>query len=71
MNFISNAMALAVFIAGGHVAWLLGVSMGMALMVGAFFGARLAIRGGSKLIRPVFIVVVLALAARLAWQHWV
>lgn len=71
MNFVSNALALAVFIAGGQVAWLLGVSMGVALMAGAFFGARLAIRGGSRLIRPVFIAVVLVLAARLAWQHWV
>ena len=43
---------------------------GLALMAGAFFGARTAIRGGSKFIRPVFILVVLALTARLAWQHW-
>ena len=70
MNFVSNAMALAVFIATGQVAWLLGISMGLALMAGAFFGARTAIRGGSRFIRPVFILVVLALTARLAWQHW-
>ncbi|MCF3992129.1 hypothetical protein L2E47_21005, partial [Pseudomonas aeruginosa] len=25
---------------------------------------------GAKFIRPVFILVVLALTARLAWQHW-
>lgn len=70
MNFVSNAMALAVFIVAGQVAWLLGIGMGLALMLGAFFGARTAIRGGSRLIRPVFILVVLALTARLAWQHW-
>ena len=40
------------------------------VLAGAFFGARTAIRGGSKFIRPVFILVVLALTARLAWQHW-
>lgn len=71
MNFVSNAAALAVFIAFGQVAWGLGLSMGAALMVGAFLGARTAIKGGSKFIRPVFITVVLALAARLVWQHWV
>jgi uncharacterized membrane protein YfcA len=70
MNFVSNAMALTVFIIAGQVAWLLGISMGLALMAGAFFGARTAISGGSKFIRPVFILVVLALTARLAWQHW-
>ena len=70
MNFISNGMALAVFVVSGQVAWVLGICMGLALMLGAFFGARTAISGGSRLIRPVFIVMVLALTARLAWQHW-
>ncbi len=70
MNFVSNAMALMVFIVTGQVAWLLGICMGLALMAGAFLGARTAIRGGSRFIRPVFILVVLALSARLAWQHW-
>ena len=70
MNFVSNATALVVFIVHGQVAWLLGICMGLALMAGAFFGARTAIKGGNRFIRPVFILVVLALTARLAWQHW-
>lgn len=70
MNFVSNICALAIFIASGQVAWILGICMGSALMVGAYIGARTAIKGGSKFIRPVFILVVLALTARLAWQHW-
>ncbi|MFI8481076.1 TSUP family transporter [Pseudomonas sp. NPDC078700] len=70
MNFVSNICALAIFIASGQVAWILGICMGSALMVGAYIGAHTAIKGGSKFIRPVFILVVLALTARLAWQHW-
>lgn len=70
MNFVSNATALAVFIAFDQVAWVLGLCMGAALMVGAFLGARTAISGGSRFIRPVFIMVVLALTARLVWVHW-
>lgn len=70
MNFVSNAAALSVFIFSGQVDWLVGLSMGASLMVGAYFGARTAISGGSKFIRPVFIAVVLALTVRLAWQHW-
>lgn len=70
MNFISNAFALGVFAAAGQVDWALGLSMGGALMLGAYWGARTAIGGGVKIIRPVFIVVVLCLTARLAWQHW-
>tara|TARA_Y100001949_G_scaffold22054_1_gene15662 strand:+ start:15570 stop:16352 length:783 start_codon:yes stop_codon:yes gene_type:complete len=70
MNFVSNGVALAVFIAGGQVAWGLGIGMGLSLMVGAYLGARTAIQGGSKFIRPIFISVVLILSLRLAWQHW-
>jgi uncharacterized membrane protein YfcA len=70
MNFVSNAAALSVFIASGQVDWLLGFSMGAAVMLGAALGARSAIKGGAKFIRPVFITVVLCLTARLAWQHW-
>ncbi|WP_437883395.1 TSUP family transporter [Pseudomonas sp. LRF_L74] len=70
MNFVSNATALVVFIVSGQVAWLLGLCMGVALMAGAALGARTAIKGGSRFIRPVFILVVLALTMRLAWQHW-
>ncbi len=70
MNFVSNACALTVFAISGQVAWLLGIGMGLALMAGAALGARSAIGGGAKFIRPVFILVVLALTLRLAWQHW-
>ena len=70
MNFVSNAAALSIFVIHGQVAWALGIGMGLALMLGAYIGARTAIRGGAGFIRPVFILVVLALSARLAWQHW-
>jgi uncharacterized membrane protein YfcA len=70
MNFISNGVALAVFVVSGNVAWALGLGMGLALMIGAYLGARTAIHGGAKFIRPVFILVVLIMSARLAWQHW-
>ncbi|WP_027590349.1 TSUP family transporter [Pseudomonas sp. RL] len=71
MNFVSNSVALGVFIVAGQVAWVLGIGMGLALMAGAYLGARTAIHGGARFIRPVFILVVLALSLRLAWQHWV
>lgn len=70
MNFVSNAMALTVFAVSGQVDVIIGVSMGMAVMLGAYFGAGTAIKGGAKFIRPVFIIMVLALTVRLAWQHW-
>lgn len=70
MNFVSNGVALAVFICLGQVVWMLGLTMGISLMFGAYLGAHTAIAGGAKFIRPLFILVVLALTARLVWQHW-
>lgn len=70
MNFVSNIAALTVFVISGQVDYIVGLAMGVSVMIGAFFGARTAISGGSKFIRPVFITVVLALTVRLAWQHW-
>ena len=70
MNFVSNSAALSMFVLSGNVVWALGIGMGAAMMLGAVIGARLAIRGGNRFIRPMFILVVMTLAARLAWQHW-
>ncbi len=70
MNFVSNIAALSVFVFSGQVDWIIGLCMGISVMLGAFFGARTAISGGAKFIRPVFITVVLGLTVRLAWQHW-
>lgn len=71
MNFVSNAAALTVFAVHGQVAWLLGIGMGLALMSGAYLGARVAIGGGARLIRPLFILMVMTLTLRLVWQHWI
>ena len=70
MNFISNGFSLAAFIVLGYVHFTLGLAMGFCLMFGAWLGAHSAIRFGSKFIRPVFVSVVIAIAARLAWQAW-
>jgi len=70
MNFVSNAARCRCLSINGSVDWIVGLAMGVSVMVGAFFGARSAISGGAKFIRPVFIAVVLGLTVRLAWQHW-
>lgn len=44
--------------------------MGLCLMAGSYLGAHTAIRFGSKLIKPLFILMVMAIAGRLLWQTW-
>ncbi|WKE64456.1 TSUP family transporter [Gallaecimonas kandeliae] len=70
MNFLSNFTSLLTFAILGHIHWGLGLAMGSALMVGAYLGAHSAIRFGGRFIRPIFISVVLIMAAKLAWEAW-
>ena len=62
------AEQLAVFVAARQIEWLPGLLLGAGLGVGGAVGARLAVRGGDRLIRPVVGAAVVALAARmLGW----
>lgn len=70
MNFTSNIASLVTFILLGHVNWVVGLTMGGFLMIGAFVGAHSAIRFGAKFIRPVFVIVVSILALKLAINAW-
>ncbi|WP_426417471.1 TSUP family transporter [Aestuariirhabdus sp. LZHN29] len=71
MNFISNIVSLITFAMLGHVNVVLGIGLGLSLMAGAYIGARSAISMGSRFIRPLFTLVVLAIACRLVWQNWI
>lgn len=70
MNFVSNGFGLVTFAWLGHIHYQLGIAMGLCLMIGSYLGAHTAIRFGSKLIKPLFIIMVIAIASRLIWQTW-
>lgn len=70
LNFASNIGAMAVFALVASPWWLTGLCMGAAQFAGAQLGARLAVRVGARLIRPLLVVTSLALATRLLWQAW-
>ncbi len=65
LNFASNIGGFVVFAAVGVIDWKIGVMMGVAQFIGARVGASLAIRIGAKLIKPLLVVVCLALAMKL------
>ncbi len=70
MNFTSNIVSLAVFAAATRLDWAAGIWMGMGQWAGARWGARVALRGGARRIRPVFLAVVLAASAKLFHDAW-
>ena len=65
LNFASNVGGFAVFAASGVIDWRIGLSMGAMQIAGAWLGARMAIRVGSRLIKPLIVIVCIALAVRL------
>ncbi len=70
LNFASNIGSLLVFIPSGATWWAVGIAMALAQVAGASLGARLAMRVGAKLIKPLLVVTSSAMALRLIWQVW-
>ena len=63
--FVLTLVAVPVFVAEGQVAWLPAGVLALGFAAGGELGARLAVRGGERLIRPVLALAVLALAGRM------
>jgi len=70
LNFASNIGSLAVFVTTGATWWGVGLAMAVAQVAGAALGARLAMRVGARLIKPLLVFTSTALALRLLWQAW-
>lgn len=66
VNLATNFGAILVFGLSGKILWTLGFSMAIGNILGGVIGSRLALRGGSKLIRTVFLAVTAILIMRLA-----
>lgn len=60
-----TTVAVPVFIVRGQVHWGLAVVVAAAFSVGGWLGANISIKGGEKVIRPVMIAAVVALAGRM------
>jgi len=68
LNFTSNIASLLFFAMAGEVVWAIGLPMGLAQMAGAWLGSHLVIRHGTRLIRPLLVVVSLAISVRLLFS---
>jgi len=70
MNFASNLSSLVFFLLGHKVVFVAGIVMGVGQLAGARIGSRMVIARGTRLIRPIFITVVLALTAKLIYDNY-
>lgn len=69
LNFTSNIAALLSFILAGLPIWKLGLIMAVGGFIGARFGARIVVTKGQKWIRPLVIVMSMAMALKLLWEQ--
>ena len=65
LNLASNLGSLFLYAATGAVVWPVGLVMAAASFLGAQIGSRLAMRLGSRIIRPLLVVVSGLMALRL------
>jgi uncharacterized membrane protein YfcA len=65
VNLASNIGGLALFIPSGDVIWSAAAAMAVGQLAGGYLGARTGIRFGAKIIRPLVVVVSIAMAVRL------
>lgn len=65
LNFATNVAGLLAMIAGGKVLWLIGFGMAAANIVGNQIGAQLAMRFGGRGVRPLLVLMSVALTVKL------
>jgi uncharacterized membrane protein YfcA len=64
-NFASNLGGFIGFALIGAVAWKIGLAMAAGQIVGSSLGARMAMKKGAKLIRPLLVLICIATAVKL------
>jgi uncharacterized membrane protein YfcA len=65
LNLTSNAVALAIFSASGDIDYRAGLAMAVGQVLGSRAGARMALAQGTALIRPLVVIVSIAVAVSL------
>jgi uncharacterized membrane protein YfcA len=68
LNLASNIASLLVFILEGKVIFLTGFTMGVAMLLGASIGARVAIKTGVRYVRPLFLLVSVSLITKMIYE---
>ena len=64
----SNIAALVTYALAGKVVWLVGIPAALCSVAGNYVGSSLAFKGGAKIIRPMFFVVLALLLGRLIYD---
>lgn len=66
LNLASNVSALAYWIYAGQVVWAVGLPMAASMAAGGWVGSHTTLKHGDRYLKPLFVVITLALMMRLA-----
>ena len=70
MNFTSNIVSCFIFLAGGYVWFLSGLTMAAGQIIGARIGSRMVIKKGTSFIRPLYISIVVVTTLKLLYNAY-
>ena len=70
VNIAGAGAALVTFALAGQVDWHLGLIAGLFGIAGHYLGATLVVKNGTAIVRPIILVVLLALFAKTLWQYF-
>ena len=68
VNLASNLAAFVTFAVHGSIRWRIGLIAALFGIAGNYIGASLALKNGKKIIRPLFIVVLIALLVKITYD---
>lgn len=69
LNFGSNIAALITFISFDSVHFIYGITMGLAMVAGAYMGVNFAIKKGAAYVKLLFVIVTVLLIAVNIWEY--
>jgi uncharacterized membrane protein YfcA len=75
LNLTSNAASVLAFLVGGQIVWSVALAMAAGQFIGGRVGSHLVLRKGSRLVRPLLVVMSLAMTVKLVaadeqnWAH--
>jgi uncharacterized membrane protein YfcA len=70
VNATSNVAAFTLFLAYGSVWLSAGLVMALGQLVGGVLGARLVMKGGARVVRPIYLSVVVLLLLKLLYERY-
>jgi uncharacterized protein len=68
LNFVSNIAALVTFAIHRQVNYIIGLPVLVAMIFGAWLGTKMALHNGIKLVKPIFVIMSLAVAVKMLFS---